>query len=138
MRDRAYCTARRRRSASSGRSARMPIDFHEEVRMNVATARRCISALALAVASLALLAVLGSPAELQAANYSCQSGASCPYQASCEGAYFDRSGCTVTCFIQHGEQGEIQAAGSASCGGGGGGGGGGNGGDWWCGSEWCW
>jgi hypothetical protein len=110
----------------------------EEDRMNLAMARRYVSALALVVATVALFAVISTPAEVQAATYSCTQGSTCPHQASCDGAYFDRNGCSVTCFIMQGEPGELQAAGSASCGGSGGGGGGGGGGDWWCGSEWCW
>ena len=104
--------------------------------MNLSMTRRYVSALALVVATVALFAVISTPTEVQAATYSCNQGSTCPHQASCDGQYFDRNGCSVTCFIMQGEPGELQPAGSASCGSTGGGGGGG--GDWWCGSEWCW
>ena len=106
--------------------------------MNLAMTRRYVSALALVVATVALFAVISTPTEVQAATYSCNQGTTCPHQASCEGAYFDRSGCTVTCFIMQGDPGELQPAGSASCGSSGGGGSDGGGDDWWCGSDLCW
>jgi len=106
--------------------------------MNLAMTRRYVSALALVVATVALFAVISTAAEVQAATYSCNQGTTCPHQASCEGAYFDRSGCTVTCFIMQGDPGELQPAGSASCGSSGGGGSDGGGDDWWCGSDLCW
>jgi hypothetical protein len=127
---------RRQRSVQHSqvhRRARRSIS--EEGRMNLTMARRFVSALALVAASFALCAVISTPVEVEAAVYSCHQGSACPHQASCDGAYFDRQGCSVTCFIQQGEPGELQAAGSASCGSSGGGGGDG---DWWCGSQWCW
>jgi hypothetical protein len=68
--------------------------------------------------------------ETRAAEFTCQSGTTCPNPSKCSGDHFTATGCTYTCYKDTGVPGQIVFAGSANCGttaGGGGGTGGGGG-----------
>src|ERR1051326_5877395 len=54
--------------------------------------------------------------ETRAAEFTCQSGTTCPNPSKCSGDHFTATGCTYTCYKDTGVPGQIVFAGSANCG----------------------
>ena len=69
----------------------------------------------------ALLVPIGDRHPTMAANFTCKLTATCPGVAFCEGTLWTRTGdCSISCYRESGQPGEIVFNGSANCGAGGG------------------
>lgn len=72
--------------------------------------------------TLLLLAMTAMPGAVSnrnqtlAAEFSCQSGATCPNPSKCSGDHFTASGCSYTCYRDSGAPGQMVFSGSANCG----------------------